>query len=127
MVKDDRPLWKKNGFASPEAYAAEIKRKAKEGIKLTNQADAKEFVSQNPAMFGKKPGKKAGKKPDAPSAVPLTKKSGQTPDRPPVKIPKLPTAREFMTTTPKMAADRKSYSKLRAADKAKRAREKKAK
>lgn len=45
-------LWKKNGFASPEAYAAEIKRKnAIPGAKFTNGADAVMFMKKNPAMF----------------------------------------------------------------------------
>jgi len=40
------------GFGSPEAYAAEIKRKQAAGIAFTNPTEAQSFMSANPGLFG---------------------------------------------------------------------------
>ena len=43
--------YQKFGFATPEAYAAEIKRKEQAGQTLTNQAAADTFKAANPNLF----------------------------------------------------------------------------
>ena len=50
--KSSLPDYKQQGFASPEEYAAEIKRKLASGEKFSNWAAADAFMKANPSLFG---------------------------------------------------------------------------
>lgn len=50
--KSSLPDYKQQGFASPEEYAAEIKRKLAAGEAFSNQAAADAFMKANPSLFG---------------------------------------------------------------------------
>jgi hypothetical protein len=75
--------YKAMGFASPEAYAAEIKRKAKSGEDYTNKSEAMQFMRENPKLFKATPAAAAKKETPKPIKTMPGKLGG-------LKLPVLP-------------------------------------
>lgn len=57
------PDWKKAGFSSAQAYAAEIQRKLASGEQFTDRNAAMAFMAANPSLFG-------GQTPQVPGGIP---------------------------------------------------------